>query len=266
MLEKDFSYTGFIEQLLSVGRLSFTIEEIIEKTGYNRKIVQVSLSRLIQKKKVTLIRRGFYVIITPEFSAQATIPPILYIDDLMQYLKKEYYLSLLSAAALHGAAHQQPMLFFVTTEAPSIRNIISDKWHIVFNIKQKWDKNSVKPIKTRTGYLNVSTPEATMLDMVENQRSFGLGRVITIVEELCEKVNKSSLRSIASKYPAPIVQRLGYILDVLLNKKEFVPILLTLLSKKNIKPQYFSLSAKKKGILNAQWQLIVNDTIENNLL
>ena len=49
-------------------------------------------------------------------------------------------------------------------------------------------------------------------------------------------------------------------------KKEFVPILLTLLSKKNIKPQYFSLSAKKKGILNAQWQLIVNDTIENNLL
>ena len=31
MLEKDFSYTGFIEQLLSVGRLSFTIEEIIEK-------------------------------------------------------------------------------------------------------------------------------------------------------------------------------------------------------------------------------------------
>ena len=90
MLEKDFSYTGFIEQLLSVGRLSFTIEEIIEKTGYNRKTVQVSLSRLIQKKKVTLIRRGFYVIITPEFSAQATIPPILYIDDLMQYLKKEY--------------------------------------------------------------------------------------------------------------------------------------------------------------------------------
>ena len=259
MLEKDFSYTGFIEQLLSVGRLSFTIEEIIKKTGYNRKTVQVSLSRLIQKKKVALIRRGFYVIITPEFSAQATIPPILYIDDLMQYLKKEYYLSLLSAAALHGAAHQQPMLFFVTTEAPSIRNIISDKWHIVFNIKQKWDKNSVNLI-------NVSTPEATMLDMVENQRSFGLGRVITIVEELCEKVNKSSLRSIASKYPAPIVQRLGYILDVLLNKKEFVPILLTLLSKKNIKPQYFSLSAKKKGILNAQWQLIVNDTIEKNLL
>ena len=103
MLEKDFSYTGFIEQLLSVGRLSFTIEEIIEKTGYNRKIVQVSLSRLIQKKKVTLIRRGFYVIITPEFSAQATIPPILYIDDLMQYLKKEYYLSSRSRSSATNA-------------------------------------------------------------------------------------------------------------------------------------------------------------------
>ena len=127
MAEKGFSYIDFINQVLSVGRISFTLDEVIEKSGYDRKIAQVSLSRLISKGKILLIRRGFYVIITPEFSIQRNIPYIMYIDDLMKYLQRNYYVSLLSAAALHGAAHQQPMQFFVTTTMPFIRDIKKEK-------------------------------------------------------------------------------------------------------------------------------------------
>ena len=82
MAEKGFSYIDFINQVLSVGRISFTLDEVIERSGYDRKIAQVSLSRLISKGKILLIRRGFYVIITPEFSIQRNIPYIIYIDDL----------------------------------------------------------------------------------------------------------------------------------------------------------------------------------------
>ena len=34
-------------------------------------------------------------------------PNDFYIDDLMRFLKREYYIGLFSAAALYGAAHQQ---------------------------------------------------------------------------------------------------------------------------------------------------------------
>ena len=162
MAEKGFSYSGFIRQVLSVGRISFSIEEVMQQSGYGRKIAQVSLSRLASNGEIALVRRGFYVIITPEFSLQKNVPPLMYIDDLMRYIGRDYYISLLSAAALHGAAHQQPMRFFVTTGMPPVRNIENDRLHIAFNIKKEWNNSCITQMKTRTGYVNVSTPETTL--------------------------------------------------------------------------------------------------------
>ena len=258
----NFSYIDFINQVLSVGRISFTLDEVVEKSGYDRKIAQVSLSRLISKGKILLIRRGFYVIITPEFSIQRNIPYIMYIDELMKYLQRNYYVSLLSAAALHGAAHQQPMQFFVTTTMPFIRDIKKEKIHISFTIKNSWDTSCITQLKTRTGYVNVSTAEATILDLVENLQDFGLGRVIGIIDELSEVVNKNTLKKIAGFYPTSVVQRVGYILDDLLGREDIAKCLFAVLSKRNIYPQYLSLSTQKNGSLSDKWKIIPNDKIE----
>ncbi|MET0637788.1 MAG: type IV toxin-antitoxin system AbiEi family antitoxin [Chitinophagaceae bacterium] len=56
----------------------------------------------------------------------------------MNSLNKKYYVGLLSAAALYGAAHQQPMEFFVITEKPALRNIKSKKLKINFYVKKQW--------------------------------------------------------------------------------------------------------------------------------
>ena len=255
MAEKGFSYIDFINQVLSVGRISFTLDEVIEKSGYDRKTAQVSLSRLISKGKILLIRRGFYVIITPEFSIQRNIPYIMYIDELMKYLQRNYYVSLLSAAALHGAAHQQPMQFFVTTTMPFIRDIKKEKIHISFTIKNSWDTSCITQLKTRTA-------EATILDLVENLQDFGLGRVIGIIEELSEVVNKNTLKKIADFYPTSVVQRVGYILDDLLGREDIAKCLFAVLSKRNIYPQYLSLSTQKNGSLTDKWKIIPNEKIE----
>ncbi|MEF8985500.1 MAG: type IV toxin-antitoxin system AbiEi family antitoxin [Bacteroidales bacterium] len=53
----------------------------------------------------------------PEYSSRGVLPPVLFIHQLMQYIGKSYYIGLLSAAALHGAAHQQPQEFFVVTSS-----------------------------------------------------------------------------------------------------------------------------------------------------
>ena len=262
MTGKRFSYIDFIKQVLSVGRISFTLDEVIEKSGYNRKVVQVSLSRLIGKGAIILIRRGFYVIITPEFSVQRDIPYIMYIDDLMKYLQRNYYVSLLSAAALHGAAHQQPMQFFVTAAMPFIRDIKKEKIHISFTIKNGWDSSCITQLKTRTGYVNVSTVEATMLDLVENLQNFGLSRVVGIIDELSEVINKTSLKKIAASYPTSVIQRVGYILDNLLGREDIAQSLFSILSKRNIYPQYLSTNALKNGLLTDKWKIISNEKIE----
>jgi hypothetical protein len=41
------------------------------------------------------------------------LPINLFIDDMMKSLNKRYYVGLISAAALHGAAHQKPMEYYV---------------------------------------------------------------------------------------------------------------------------------------------------------
>lgn len=266
MAEKGFSYGGFIRQVLSVGRISFTIEEVMQQSGYGRKIVQVSLSRLASKGDIALIRRGFYVIITPEFSLQKNVPPLMYIDDLMKYIERGYYVSLLSAASLHGAAHQQPMRFFVTTGMPPVRNIENDRLHIAFNIKKEWDNSCITLMKTRTGYVNVSTPEATIFDLVENQRTFGLARIVGVIDELSECIGKSILRNTATYYPTAIIQRLGYIFERLLRKEELTKGLVSVLAKRTAYPQTLSLSAEKRGTLDEKWKIIVNDQIETDIL
>lgn len=60
-------------------------------------------------------RREFYVVVPPEYRATGSPPASWFIDELMRHLEQPYYVGLLSAAAIHGASHQQPMTFQVVT-------------------------------------------------------------------------------------------------------------------------------------------------------
>lgn len=65
--------------------------------------------------------RGFYVVIPIQYQLQGIVPPNYYIDELMTHVGKPYYVGLLSAAAMYGAAHQRPMLTQVMTVEPRIK-------------------------------------------------------------------------------------------------------------------------------------------------
>jgi predicted transcriptional regulator of viral defense system len=129
----QISYNYLDKYLIEVraeGRYAFTLDELQKAFHLPYSAIKQSLYRLKRKKKTVQIRQGFYVIIPPEYSKQGILPPYLFIDDLMQSLGKPYYVGLLSAAALHGAAHQQPMGYTVITQSPAPRNI--DKLKIIF--------------------------------------------------------------------------------------------------------------------------------------
>ena len=116
---KRQTLAGFVERLQSVARYSFTKEQARQSTGLRANGLKVAAWRLEHAKRIVGVRRGFYVIVPVEHRAGGILPPDWFINDLMEFLGQPYYVGLLSAAELHGAAHQRPQAFHVITTKPT---------------------------------------------------------------------------------------------------------------------------------------------------
>jgi predicted transcriptional regulator of viral defense system len=269
---KDTTHTGrnYLDKYLSFvrsqGRYTFTLDELREQFKLSDAAINQSLCRLKTKGEVAQIRKSFYVIIPPEYSYQGMLPPYLFIDDLMKSLNKSYYFALLSAAALHGAAHQQPMEYFVIVKSPAPRSIKNKKLKISFLAKNDWSQEGITQQKTDAGYMNVSSPELTALDLFTYAERYGINRIVTVLEELAESMKPILLAKIAKQYTnTASIQRLGYILDIVLAQEKLTASLWKVLNQRN----YFSLplspAKERKGEINSKWKVIKNMEIESDL-
>ena len=203
----------WVEQLQSLGCYTFTRTQAESETERSFVAVQTALRRLKEQGRIVSPRRGFYVIVPPEYRATASPPASWFIDELMLYLGQPYYVGLLSAAAIHGAAHQQPMLFQVVTSKPT-REMCAGKVTIRFVMSSKVEKMPVIEKQTETGTVRVATPETTAFDLVRYQTGAGhLDNAAMVLAELAERIDAQALVSIAHLVRLPDVQRLGYLLD-----------------------------------------------------
>jgi predicted transcriptional regulator of viral defense system len=133
----------------------------------------------------------------------------------MRYVGRDYYVGLLSAAAVHGAAHQQPMRFQVITSAP-LRPATVGRVHIDFHVSRSVEWTPTLQVQTDTGYMRVSTAEVTAFDLVRFAGACGgVSNVATVLTELAEKLQADELRSVAATRPTPQIQRLGFLLDLI---------------------------------------------------
>ena len=254
----------YLIEVRSQGRYAFTTGELKNKFKLTPNALNQILYRLKQKEEIAQIRQGFYVIIPPEYSKQGIIPPYLYIDDLMKSLDKPYYVGLLSAAALHGAAHQQPMGYTVITQSPAPRSI--EKLKIVFFSKQSFLQDGIIQRKTPAGYINVSSPELTALDFFEYIYKFGINRITTVLQELSEKMKPISLLKIARQHPnTAAIQRLGYILDTVVSAEKLSDALWKVLNERTYFPVPLSPKKGKSGETDSKWKIIKNMEVESDL-
>jgi predicted transcriptional regulator of viral defense system len=205
---------AYLDSIRAKGRYSFSLVELLNEFEISYNTLTQRLYHLKKKNKIAQIRHNFYVIIPPEYSALGTLPPDLFVDSMMKYLDKKYYVGLLSAAALHGAAHQQPTTFFVMSAFPAPRNIAKDKLKIRFFSKQNIIEDGVIQKKTPSGRINVSSPELTAFDLLDNIKQFGINRIATILIELYEVMLPSKLAKMAKLIDNKAnIQRLGFILE-----------------------------------------------------
>lgn len=268
---ENLSY-NYVENYLmeqqSKGIYWFFPDELRKKFDTSPNAIKKALQRLSEKNKIAKIRKEFYVIIPPEYSASGILPAPLYIDALMNFLKKNYYVGLYSAAALHGASHQQPQSFSVVTKLPFLRDIENKKIAIHFTIKKGWNKKDIEEKKTDTGYIKVSNKELTALDIVYFVNNVGgLNRVATILDELAEEINPDKLSETAKRYgQIASVQRLGFMLEHILNHKEKTEPLFHWLQSQIYYPVFLKAGKKTKEMVTGnRWKVIKNFTPESDL-
>ena len=195
------------------------------------------------------------------------IPVEFYLDELMRYLAKNYYVGLYSAAMFHGAAHQQPQEFYIITEKPSPRKISNDSFMINFSEKANFPTLGIEKKKTDTGYFNISTKELTFLDLIYFEQTMGgFNRIMSILEELSEDINLTKMKELVKNdFPISVYQRVGYIAENVLGNTKLASIFETRLTK--LKPTTILLksSGEKSGDKNTKWNIIINTEIESDL-
>ncbi|MEE8409404.1 MAG: type IV toxin-antitoxin system AbiEi family antitoxin [Myxococcota bacterium] len=154
------------------------------------------------------------MVVPPEYRVAGCLPASWFIDDLMSYLGRDYYVGVLSAAALHGAGHQQPMVFQVVADRAT-RPMRAGRVHIEVHASRAVRTMPVVRVETETGSMAVATPETTAFDLVRYFSAAGhWNNVATVLAELAEKLDKSRLVEIATHVRLPDVQRLGYLLTL----------------------------------------------------
>lgn len=213
MKPSESNVSEYLDSLQRRGIYSFTRSELAEKLPGSSGALSQALYRQVKKGRVFRIRADFYVIIPVEHATRGMIPVDWFLDALMRRLESPYYIGLLSAAALHGAAHQQPQetQVILPGQEPAIRN---ERLRIRFFTHTEFHQTPITLIKGYAGNLPVSTPEATALDLVKYaSRIGGLDAVGPVLMELAEVIRPAEWSKAVHAVPMSCVQRLGWLLD-----------------------------------------------------
>jgi len=264
-----YKIKDYIHDLQKRGVFAFTLHEIRENfPSFSEIAIKSALRRISDNNAIISVRKGFYAIIPVGYALRGTVPPELYIDNLMKYLCRPYYVGLLSAASYYGAAHQQPQAFSVVTMFPPLRDTAKKGVYINFiatrrKIPQKW----LRPFRTESGDIQVSKPELTAADLITHQKEIGgLNRAATILSELIETLDFKLLdKQFFNFIPISTIQRLGYLLECVLEQFRLAEKLYVKAHAYKCKFQKIPLKQNnKKGhfAVNMRWKIIINEQLE----
>jgi predicted transcriptional regulator of viral defense system len=191
------------------------VDDIESTLNLDRQQAWNAISDLMRRGMLFSPTRGAYVPIPPEYRSWGAVPATHFIDPLMKHLDRNYYVGLLSAAELHGVAHQRPQVFQVVTDRQLQPKDFGRVRLRFFTTRHTSDRPTLR-MNAPTGTVQVATPEVTLLDLVNWQYdSGGISNVGSIAHELVENdsVDTNRLADAARSYPASISARTGWVLE-----------------------------------------------------
>lgn len=259
------SLTHFVESLQARGVYVFSSAQAQEALGTSEIATASAVRRLKSKGRIVAPRRGFFIIVPTEYRSAGAPPPSWFIDDLMRFMGQLYYVALLSAASLHGASHQQPMVFQVMTDRPT-RKAQCGRSTIEFHAARAMGEVSTTEVATETGKMIASNPEATALDLVRYPNACGgWSNVATALGEMGDRIEPSLLRDAAQQRKTPEIQRLGYLLDES-GQQRLADSLLRVLATRRVRPVLLDPAESATGLEPLDpWRVVSNVAVEPDL-
>ena len=258
--------SDYLKDIRAKGRYTFTLDELKDVFQLNYPAIKQKLRRAKLRNEIKQIRQSFYVVLPPEYAKNGELPVYLYLDDLMKYLQQDYYLGLYSAAALHGAAHQQPMNFQVITRKP-MRPVEQVNSQINFFVRKDFPADFIEKKKSAAGYFNVSSPELTALDfMTFGGKIGGMTRIVPVLRELIDVIKPLKMQKTANAYlPTSTLQRLGYLFDKVFDRQNLANAVRKALKNRVLQLVLLSVSSPGEKAIDHDWKIDINILIEDDL-
>lgn len=99
-------------------------KELVAERDIEKQLVEHVTKYLLEMgNSFTFVTKQKHFQIVPiKYELKSSVPPTTYIDQLMTYLNREYYIGLLNAAAFYGASHQQSQELTIITNKGNYRD------------------------------------------------------------------------------------------------------------------------------------------------
>jgi predicted transcriptional regulator of viral defense system len=212
---------------------------------------------------------GAYVPIPSQYRSWRSVPARNFVDPFMNHLGHPYYVGYLSAAEVHDAAHQRPQIFQIVTTA-RLRDREFGRVRLSFITSATTASRPVVSVNTPTGTMKVSTPEATVLDLVDDPRhGGGLSNIATVIGELLEddQLDIAQLVLAAVQYPLSVVQRTGWMIEHAASEigKDVDLEGLAEIANRRTERTLLSTSGPRRGSTDHRWRVVVNTEVESDL-
>ncbi|WP_019540513.1 type IV toxin-antitoxin system AbiEi family antitoxin [Proteiniphilum acetatigenes] len=122
---------------------------------------------------------------------------------------------------------------------------------------------------SETGVVRFSNPELTAMDLIQYEQHIGgLSRAATVLEELAEQTDFSTASEGLFNYTSvAAIQRLGFILESILEGKQQADVLYEQLRIYGRKLNYIPLSTRSNRVSwdkDTRWKINVNTEIETD--
>lgn len=263
----------YLGDRLAQGRAYFSRKDALSALASTPVALSAALTRQIRKGRLASPRQGFYLILRPEDQAVGAPDPVRWVDPLMRHLKTDYRISLLRAAAFHGATHQAAMVFQVIVPK-QMRDFEIGRHRLEFVYQIPADFGHVNQgdwldsMKSDAGFARVAGVELTLLDCTRYfHKAGGINGLAQIVKDLGGRAKPASLAKAAMHYENSSVRRLGYLLERMEHLRQakvlqsFVKQAKTaVLLDPSVKPLIEGLVALHER--SSKWMLVINESVE----
>ncbi len=256
-----------LDDLLAHGGVALSTAEVALLLGVPSEHVRVRMQPLVRSGRVFSPARGLWVVIPPEFRTWRVIPGAQFIESMMTHLGRDYYIGWLSAAEMHGAAHQRPQVFQVAVDRHLADRDI-ERIRLRFIERQHLSKLGRVRRTVPTGQVWVSTAEVTALDLAADpRRGGGVSNVATVLTELTEETTLRAdlLVDAAHHFSLAAIRRLGYLLDAI-DQPDLSDAVHDLAEgRRHFPPDLLVPRGPSVGNVDLRWRLRVNADVEPDL-